>query len=103
MFWEDISIVGLDVFHKDNRINKKNPDILLLCADPKDPLILVVIRLRSAVSPACYLSYFVFFFLCWRTSCWCWSRRFMCSVDFSDAGIVDGPSEEAIVRTGSVT
>ena len=63
---------------------------------------LLVIRLRSAVSPASYFSYFIFFSSCWRTSCWCWSRQFTCLVDFSNADLVDGPSVEAIGRTGNV-
>ena len=64
---------------------------------------LVVVRLRSAVSPAWYFSYLVLFFSCWRTSCWCWSRRLLCLVDLSDADLVDAPSAEAVDRTGAVT
>ena len=75
---------------------------MLLCADTKYSLMFLVIGLRSAVSPAWYFSYFVFFLSCWRTSCWCWSRRLVCSVDFFDADLVDAPSEEAVGRTGSM-
>ena len=64
---------------------------------------LVVIRVCSAVSPFCYFLYFVFSFSCWRTSCWCWSMRFVCLVDFYNYNIVDAPSAEAVGRTGAVT
>ena len=76
--------------------------MLLLCADTKDSSMLVVIRLNRAVSTAGYFLYFVFFFLCWHTSCWCWSRRFVCLVYFSDADLVDAPLAEAVGRTGAV-
>ena len=78
-------------------LTRKNTVMLMLCDDTKEYLILVVTRLRSAVSPAWYFSYFVFFF-----SCWCCSRRFLCSVDFSYADLVDAPLEESVGITGGV-
>ena len=77
--------------------------MMLFCDDTKYYSMLVVIRLLSAVSPAWYLLYLVFSFSCLRISCWCCSRKFVCSVDFSDADIVDAPSTEDLGRTGAVT
>ena len=96
---EDSSIVGLDIVHNEDRIDKTKMNNAVLCADTKDSLMLLVIRLRIAVSPAWYVSHFVFFFLCWRTLCLCWIRRFVCLLYFSNTDCVDAP----LVEAGGIT
>ena len=76
--------------------------MLVLCSNTKESSVLLVIRIRIAISPAWYFLSLVFFLSCWRTSCWCWIRQFVCLVYLSDADIVDALYEEAFGRNGAV-
>ena len=100
--WGRINKISIGEIYWTHKLYTTTPTRCTPTQEEENKVQQILIRLCSAVSPAWYFSYFIFFLSCWRTSCWCWSRRFVCSVDFSNADLVDVPLAEVVGRTGAV-